>query len=69
MNGDDGIEARVTCYANVVRQPPRIRIGDVVFEFPPGTTDEEAQSVLDESKRVYFAERAAEGNDDEHGHG
>jgi hypothetical protein len=62
MNEDDGIEARVTSYANVMR-PPSVRIGNDVYVFPAGTTDAEAQAVLDEAKRVYLATITAEAND------
>jgi hypothetical protein len=59
MSGD-GIEARITTYVNVHPAPPSIRIGDEVLVFPPGTTNEEAQSVLDEAKRIYLAEKAGQ---------
>jgi hypothetical protein len=52
---DDGIEARVVHYMNVTR-PPSIRVGDETLVFPPGTTNEEAQSVLDEARRIYLKE-------------
>lgn len=52
---DDGITVRLRSWA--VYQSPmiRIRIGDTLYEFPFGTTREQAQSVLDEAKRRYRA--------------
>jgi hypothetical protein len=52
MSDDDSIEIRV-------RLPPpperiRVTIGNTVFEFPEGTTREQAQSVLDEAKARYL---------------
>jgi hypothetical protein len=55
--GDDGIEAKLISYANLHPAPPQIRIGDDVYVFPVGTTNEEAQSVLDEAKARYLKER------------
>jgi len=34
------------------RAAPRITIGDETFVFPPGTTMEQAQSVVDEAKQL-----------------
>lgn len=53
MSGD-GIEAKVKAFVTVHPAPPRVRIGDDLLVFPPGTTNEEAQSVLDEAKRRYL---------------
>jgi hypothetical protein len=36
------------------RTAPRLRIGDDVYVFPPGTSMEDARSVLEEAKRVYL---------------
>lgn len=35
-----------------LRGAPRIRIGEDIFAFPPGTTYAEAKSVLDEAIRA-----------------
>lgn len=67
MSGtDDGIEARVTWYVDIIRPriPPSVRIGNDVYVFPSGTTNEEAQSVLDEATRRYLAMDHDPGDED-----
>lgn len=56
VDAQDGIETTVRSWAQVRRAPPRwrIRIGDELYEFPEGTTREEAQAVLDEAKKQYL---------------
>ena len=50
----DEIECTVRSYVAEKRPLIRIRIGDDLYEFPEGTTREEAQSVLDEAKARYL---------------
>lgn len=60
LASDDTYECTIRSYPTEVRrQPPRVTIGDVTYEFPEGTTDEEAQSVLDEAKARYLKLKAA----------
>jgi hypothetical protein len=53
----DAIEAKITLYAELHPVRWQVRIGDDAYVFPPGTTEEEAQSVLDEAKARYLKER------------
>lgn len=49
----DGIDVRARAWvAAPRRRPPSLTIGDVTLVFPDGTTNEEAQAVLDEAKRL-----------------
>jgi hypothetical protein len=60
MADDDGIEIKIRLYAP--RPAPRYRVvidGDLVLEFPEGTTREQAESVLEEAKRRYLEEYIA----------
>lgn len=56
VDAQDGIETTVRSWTPVRRAPARfrVRIGDDIYEFPEGTTREEAQSVLDEAKVRYL---------------
>lgn len=58
-DGIDGIEATVRSYAIERRPLLRVTIGDVTYEFPEGTTRDEAQLVLDEAKREYLKPKLA----------
>ena len=58
MNDDsDAIECTIRSVPTEVRPLQRVTIGDVTYEFPEGTTREEAQSVLDEAKTRYLARK------------
>lgn len=53
---NDAYEGTVSFYCNYREPPPRITIGDVTYEWPAGTTREEAQAVLDEAKLLVLSE-------------
>ena len=55
MTDKDSIEMRVRWWPAPEPTRIRVRIGDTLYEFPEGTTREQAQSVLDEAKRRYLA--------------
>jgi len=50
---DDGIEIRIRCWAHQ-RQRYRITIGDVTYEFPDGTTREQAEEAIEQAKDQYI---------------
>jgi hypothetical protein len=52
MSSDDSIETRIRSWVTIEPRPPRVTIGDVTYEWPAGTTNEEAQAVLDEAARI-----------------
>lgn len=53
MSDDDGINVRIRSFSTA---PLRARIGETTFEFPPGTSREDADAVIEEAKKRYFRE-------------
>lgn len=56
-NDDDGINIRLRLYDHAVSY--RVRIGDTLYEFPEGTTREQAEAAIKEAKRLYFEKYVA----------